>query len=81
MKKRDTRGWSSSEGAPKWTPVEVPRPVFEGAAEKARLEEAIRRGRRPGESLAEFMERVNAEARPVGDRELPAGDRVPGEEG
>lgn len=80
--KRDTRGWSSADGVPKRVPVEAPsRPVFDGAAEKARYEEAIRRGRRPGESLAEFMERVNAEARPVGDRELPAGDRIPGEEG
>ena len=59
-----------------------PYPVFDGPAQKARFEEAQRLlERRPGEELWELMERIGTAAGArLGDRELPAGDREPGED-
>lgn len=66
-------------------------PLFEGGPEqKARWERArVENPRRPGESLTDWFERFGAIAEgglraarqvPLGDRELPARDRVPGED-
>jgi hypothetical protein len=52
----------------------VPAPVFNGLEEKNRYEDAwAETPRRPGESLADHMERVVAAAKAVGERE-PGGD-------
>ena len=67
----------------KWIPVNNPYPVFEdGPAQKSRYEEAQRMlERRPGEELWELMERIGTAAgATLGDLELPAGDREPGED-
>ena len=68
-----------------WTPVICPEPVFDGGpAEKARFEEAIRTVERlEAEDVCDWLERVaRAAGAPLGDRELPAGDRdrIPGED-
>jgi hypothetical protein len=62
-----------------WTPVVNPLPRYESNAERIRWEEAqARNPRKPGEDLVHWVCRVIAAAQPVGDRELPPGDRMPG---
>ena len=69
----------------KWTAVVNPRPVYEGGPdEKARWEAAERATvREPGEDVCAWLKRVGLAAgvAPLGDRELPPGDREPGEDG
>ena len=67
-----------------WTPVVNPRPVFNGADEKARYERAVATTRRiPGEDVNVWLERVTAAVRADESSPRAAGlfDRQPGEDG
>jgi hypothetical protein len=81
------RGWSSGEKSddkPRvWVPVIVPKPVFNGSDETRRYQDAVTYNpRREGEGIVEWMERVNAAARPVvmPEQRFPYREREPGED-
>jgi hypothetical protein len=74
----------AAEPAPKvWTPVVNAKPRYESHEEMRRWEQAAEDNpRQAGESLEAWSVRVGAAARPVGDSELPPGDRAePGSDG
>jgi hypothetical protein len=65
-----------------WTPVVNPDPVFDGSDEKRRYEQALAdTPRAEGEDICDWLARVGAAARPIGDRQLPPGDRESREPG
>jgi hypothetical protein len=73
------RGWSSADAqqaGPVWHPVAVPtRPNYEGIGEKRAYEDAwASTPRKPGEDVADHMDRVVAAAKAAMGRE-------PGQEG
>lgn len=72
------RSFSDAAEKPVWTPVVNPRPTYSGPDEARRYQEAVTNNPRgDSEHICEWLERVAAAARPVGDRELPRGDRSP----
>ena len=80
------RGWSTADAERKaWEPVQVPAPVFDSAAEKRRIEQAMADNpRRPGEDLTDWFERFLAAAgvTALPETGLPYRDsREPGQEG
>lgn len=76
------RSFADAADKPQWTPVINPAPFYNGVEEKRRYEDAFARNpRAEGEDVCDWLARVAAAARPSFDRELPPGDRDPGEEG
>jgi hypothetical protein len=79
------RSFSDAAASTKPERIQVmnPKPRYESLEEKRRWEQAaVDNPRQAGESLEAWSVRVAAAARPLGDRELPPGDRAePGVDG